>query len=111
MSHTIREKQKLLARVRRIVTELAPTFQRYRAEEDPDWSAWASLPVEEIQRRLVGLRAALIHEIKAIRPGDLSRIGVHSSFGRMSLNLWVEFFLVHEAHHLYIVLQRLREQS
>jgi DinB superfamily len=111
IAHVGRYHEIFLVRVRRIVTELAPTFQRYRAEEDPDWPAWASLPVEEIERRLAALRPALIHEIKAIRPGDLSRVGVHSLFGRMSLNLWVEFFLVHEAHHLYIALQRIREQS
>jgi hypothetical protein len=28
----------------------------------------------------------------------------------MALSLWLEFFLVHEAHHLYVILQRLREQ-
>jgi hypothetical protein len=34
-------------------------------------------------------------------------VGIHPLFGEMSLALWVEFFLLHEAHHLYIVMTRL----
>jgi hypothetical protein len=39
---------------------------------------------------------------------DFARTGVHPKFGAMSLSLWLEFFLVHEAHHLYVVLQLVR---
>jgi hypothetical protein len=29
----------------------------------------------------------------------------------MNVPLWLEFFLLHEAHHLYAILFRLRESS
>lgn len=111
LAHMARYHEVFLARARRILAEPAPQFPRYRAEEDPDWPAWVSLPIEEIRRRLFILRDELIREIQAIRPEDLSRIGEHSTFGEMPLDLWLEFFLVHEAHHLYATLQRIREQS
>jgi hypothetical protein len=36
----------------------------------------------------------------ALQPLDYTRVGIHSSFGEIALGLWLEFFLVHEAHHL-----------
>jgi hypothetical protein len=31
----------------------------------------------------------------------LSRKGFHPSFGALTIPQWLEFFLLHEAHHLY----------
>jgi hypothetical protein len=42
---------------------------------------------------------------------DFERTGVHPKFGEMTLSQWLEFFLVHEAHHLYVVLQLVRTIS
>ena len=38
----------------------------------------------------------------------MNRVGVHPVFGLMTIPLWLEFFLLHEAHHLYVVLHRVR---
>jgi len=65
---------------------------------------------EEIRTGLVALRLNLIDKITALQPLDYNRTGIHSSFGEMTLALWLEFFLIHEAHHLYVILQRLLEQ-
>jgi hypothetical protein len=54
------------------------------------------------------LRKQLVERIKALTPEQLPRSGIHSRFGEMSLALWIEFFLVHEGHHLYVILQRVR---
>ena len=45
----------------------------------------------------------------ALTPEQLRRTGVHAKFGPMDVPRWLEFFLVHEAHHLYVSLQRLAE--
>ena len=97
-----------MARVDRILAEAAPRFPRYRAEEDLEWPSWQSLPIETVTRRLTTLRGDLIRKIGAIAPDDFSRVGVHPAFGEMTLTEWLEFFLVHEGHHLYIILQRVR---
>ena len=45
-----------------------------------------------------------------LRPNlaQLARTGVHPTLGEMALPLWIEFFLLHEAHHLYVVMKRAR---
>jgi uncharacterized damage-inducible protein DinB len=110
LAHLGRYHEIFLDRLHRILTEPSPKFTRYRAEEDPGWQEWVSRPFEEIRTRVVALRLNLIDKISALQPCDYNRTGVHSAFGEMTLSLWLEFFLVHEAHHLYVILQRLHEQ-
>lgn len=111
LAHIGRYHELFLERLDRILTERSPQFTRYRAEEDPGWQEWASRPYDEIRRRLPALRRKLVDGIERIQASDYERPGIHSSFGEMSLRLWLEFFLAHEAHHLYVILQRLREQQ
>jgi DinB superfamily len=110
LAHLGRYHEIFLERVRRILTETSPQFPRYRAEEDPGWQEWASRPFEDVRNQLAALRQKLIDRIASLQPSDYARVGIHSAFGEMSLSLWLEFFLIHEAHHLYVLLQRLRER-
>jgi uncharacterized damage-inducible protein DinB len=110
LAHIGRYHEIFLERVRRILAETSPQFARYRAEDDPGWQEWASKPFEEVRNQLSALRMNLIDTIAGLQASDYARVGVHSAFGEMTLSLWVEFFLVHEAHHLYVILQRIRER-
>src|ERR1700719_2174594 len=110
LAHIGRYHEIFLERVRRILAETSPQFARYRAEEDPGWQEWASKPFEEVRNQLTALRLRVIDKIAGLQAADYARVGIHSTFGEMTLSLWLEFFLVHEAHHLYVILQRIRER-
>jgi uncharacterized damage-inducible protein DinB len=108
LAHIARVSELFLGRVRRILSEDGPALLQYRAEDDPEWPAWAALYTDEVLRRLVSLRSELLRMVGGFTPADLARTGVHSRFGAMPLTLWIEFFLLHEAHHLYTILKRAR---
>ena len=110
LAHIGRYHEIFLERLRRILVETSPQFARYRAEEDPGWQEWASKPLEVVRSQLTALRLKLIDRIAGLQASDYTRVGIHSSFEEMTLSLWLEFFLVHEAHHLYVILQRIRER-
>ena len=110
LAHLARYHQILLERIDRMLTEQAPAFGRYRAEEDPEWPAWTSLPTPQLLVRISSMRAKLMARLRSLSEEDFERTGVHPKFGEMSLSLWLEFFLVHEAHHLYVVLQLVRRK-
>ena len=105
LAHVARQQQIFLGRVDRILREEIPVLPRYSAEEDPEWEHWRGLAYKEVAAELAAGREKLIARFKALSDTDYQRTGVHSKFGEMSLALWLEFFLVHEAHHLYAVLQ------
>jgi hypothetical protein len=107
LAHLARHHAVCLERLQRILSEHAPQFERYRAEEDAAWPAWAGLPIEEVLGWLKVLREEIIGLAKGLTEAAASRIGIHPLFGEMSLALWLEFFLLHEAHHLYVVMTQL----
>lgn len=111
LAHLGRYHEIFLDRLDRILTEDRPSLGRYRAEEDPGAPAWFSLPTAEVLDRMRQLRAQLVQRVANLEPGDWRRSAIHPAFGEMSLHLWLEFFLVHEGHHLYSLLRRLRERS
>ena len=99
LAHLARHHEVFLERVRRIL------------EEDPQWPKWAALPTDEVLRRLKKFRSDLITLVKSLSPDQLSRIGLHPTFGEMTIPDWIEFFLLHEAHHLYVITTRIRSAS
>ena len=108
LAHLARHHAVVLDRVRKVLAEDRPTLPRYAAEEDAEWPAWAALPLEEILARLTALRAELLAIVSGLTDAQLARTGVHPTLGEMALPLWIEFFLLHEAHHLYVVMKRAR---
>jgi uncharacterized damage-inducible protein DinB len=108
LAHLARYHEIFLERLRRILREDRPQLARYRAEDDPEWPGWAELSTEEVLKRIHTLRRDLIALIQSLSPDQLARAGVHPALGPMDIPLWIEFFLLHEAHHFYVVMQRVR---
>jgi hypothetical protein len=90
-----------LERLERIPTEETPRVGRYRAEDDPDWPGWSGLSLDDTLQRLKDVRQRLIAWVKTLTPEQITRTGLHPSFGAMTIPQWLDFFLLHEAHHLY----------
>jgi hypothetical protein len=108
LAHLARHHEVMLDRVRKVLAEDRPRLPRYAAEEDAEWPAWAALPVDEVRRRLLELRTELTARVCGLDEEQLRRKAVHPVLGEMALPLWIEFFLLHEAHHLYVVMKRAR---
>jgi hypothetical protein len=111
LAHLARYHQVFLERIDCILNEQAPVLGRYRAEQDPEWRKWQEMPATQVLANLSSLRTKLMARLRSLSEQDFERTGVHPKFGEMSLSLWLEFFLVHEAHHLYVVLQLVRSKS
>jgi hypothetical protein len=111
LAHLARHHDVFLVRLRRILAEDGPDLGRYRAEEDPEWPAWRELPVEEALARLRARRAELVALVDALGPAELARAGRHPVLGPMTVPLWLEFLLLHEAHHLYVIFGLVRRPS
>lgn len=108
LGHLARYHEIFLERIDRILNEDRPVFSRYRAEEDPVWEVWQQRTYRDLVDRLAALREQLVLKLKSLSAQDFERVGVHPKFGEMRLSQWLEFFLVHEAHHLYLIFQQVR---
>jgi hypothetical protein len=109
LAHLARHAHVFLERLHRIVAEDRPRLARYRAEDDPEWPAWQRLSLAQAVGRLHEVRQRLLAWVHGLPPGAEGRIGIHPTFGEMALDRWLEFFLVHEGHHLYVAMVRIGE--
>ena len=108
LAHLARYQEIFLNRVEKILQEDKPAFAAYRAEQDPEWSTWQRLSSKEVLARMTSSREQLLARLRSLSDDEYARVGFHLRFGEMSLALWIEFFLAHEGHHLYAVLQQVR---
>lgn len=108
LAHLARYHEIFLERVERILQQENPVLSIYRAEQDPEWEAWKGLAYKEVLARIAASREKIIARLKSLSADDYTRTGVHPRFGEMTLALWLEFFLAHEGHHVYAVLQQVR---
>jgi uncharacterized damage-inducible protein DinB len=107
VAHLARHADVFLGRLDRLVREERPRLGLYRPEEDPEWPSWRSLSLDEALRRVRDARARLIAWVDGLSEGQARRVGIHPVLGEMDVGRWVEFFLMHEAHHLYSAMRRL----
>jgi uncharacterized damage-inducible protein DinB len=101
LAHLARHHSVFHDRLERLLAEDRPQLGRYRAEEDPKWPEWSRLPLDEIVERLRSLRRRLVERVRSLTPAQVARTALHPTFGEMGLSEWLDFFLLHEAHHLY----------
>jgi DinB superfamily len=106
LAHLARHHEVFLERIERILREDRPSLDRYRAEQDPAWPAWQTRDADSVLAGLRELRSRLVARLAAASVAEMARTAVHPRFGEMSLLGWTEFFLLHEAHHLYVALGR-----
>jgi hypothetical protein len=111
LAHLARYHEIMSERIDRIQREDEPRLDRYKAEDDPAWPRWQALPLAAVTAELAARRAALLAQIDALPPSGLARRGVHPVLGALPLSLFLEFFLLHEAHHLYTAMPLLRSPA
>jgi hypothetical protein len=108
IAHLARHQALFLGRVQQILDEHEPPMSPYRAERDEEWPEWRQRPLAEIVARLHADRRTLADVVEGLSEGQLARVGVHGAFGAMPLATWLEFFLAHAGHHLYVAFTRAR---
>ena len=92
-----------IKRTRRMLDENNPLFERYTAEGDPLFLDNCSKSTREIMQDLITTRKEMAAGLITFTENDLKKMGEHPVFGKMNLLQWMNFFLLHEAHHLFTI--------
>jgi len=109
VAHLARYQELMPERIRKLLLEENPHFERYEAGKDPRFSYWCKMEWWALWSGLVAGRQELTKLLTDLRPADIDRTAVHPLYGAIPIPFWVEFFLIHEAHHLYAILQLVGE--
>ncbi len=96
-------------RLQRIVNEENPQIERYSAEADPFFYDNCTKTTREIMQDLISTRRILIDKVHSLKEEEILRTGVHPVLGKMNIIFWLNFFLLHEAHHLFTIFKLVPE--
>jgi hypothetical protein len=99
------------SRIDRIGSETEPAFERYVAESDPLFLVYLSQSLTDLTRSIITHGAAITMKLKGLREDEWQRAGWHPKYGRMTLVEWTEFYLLHEAHHLFTLFMLVRDPA
>ena len=92
-----------IARVKEILKGNNPVFHRYTAETDPLFHDYCGKITHEVMKDLLGTRKDMAAVLLSFKQEDFLKPGEHPVFGKMTLLQWLNFFLLHEAHHLFTI--------
>ncbi|HEV7780338.1 MAG TPA: DinB family protein [Chitinophagaceae bacterium] len=90
-----------ISRVKQMLETNEPSFPRYSAETDPLFADNCGRSSREIMQDLLTVRKDMSAAMLSFTPSDLLKTGTHPFFGKMTILQWLNFFLLHEAHHLF----------
>jgi DinB superfamily len=96
-------------RLKKIAGEPAPVFDRYVAENDPHFTACLQRSPVALFDDIDSGRAAILSALEAGGETLLSKTGLHTRYGLLTGKEWIEFFLLHEAHHLFVLFQLVQD--
>jgi len=90
-----------IQRIEAIFANQKPQFAAYKAENDPWFYVYLEKSLRELAEDIKRTRFIIIGLLEAAGDEQLQYWGGHAKYGRLSLADWVEFFLLHEGHHLF----------
>jgi len=92
-----------LQRVRKMGQEQGLSFERYVADNDPAFHESYKKTLKELLDDIDTQRFLIINHLTALPEQTLRCTGRHLKFGLLTIVEWAEFFLLHEAHHLFSI--------
>jgi hypothetical protein len=90
-----------LDRINLILADDNMVFERYKAENDPEFESWRQYDLSTLLNKLDEDRINIFDTIAYLTPAELGKTGVHKKYGTLTITEWTEFFLLHEAHHIF----------
>ena len=92
-------------RMQKILKEESPAFDRYTEETDDAFPSWQKKSRGELLESISTERKKITLMSSSLRSEELVRAGTHPRFGKLTIIDWMEFFLLHEAHHVFTIFQ------
>lgn len=103
MAHLAKYQKLFIERLDKILISDLPEFEPYNAEIDLEFDRWIQKSPDILLTEINADRRILTIRIESLTENDLQRVGLHATYGKLNLSDWLQFFLLHEAHHLFTI--------
>ena len=109
IAHLAAYQHVFIIRLNRIGQESCPAFDRYVAENDPLFPGVLNTSLAALLDDIDGRRALIFSMLEDGGEALLAKTGLHPRYGLLTVKQWTEFFLLHEALHLFTLFQLLAD--
>jgi len=103
IAHLAAYQPMFLARLERMAAEDAPSFERYVAEKDPSFPDYLNISLPSLLDLISASATQITIRLTSLGDTGLLRTGLHPRYGNLTVPQWAQFYLLHEAHHLYTI--------
>ena len=103
IAHLAAYQPAFMERLKRIEKEESPLFERYVAENDPKFHECCEMDLHQLNEFLFTHRFLISNHLSTLSEASSRKIGRHPLYGELTIPKWVEFFLLHESHHLFTI--------
>ncbi|OQP45656.1 hypothetical protein A4R26_09130 [Niastella populi] len=111
VAHLVSYQPVFLQRMQIIQQENDPLFGRYIADNDPAFIADCKRPLSELLDGLRSQRTDITNYLFGLTDASVRKTGRHPKYGLLTIAEWTEFFLLHEAHHLFSIFMLTRSTA
>jgi len=101
IAHLVIYQPVFIGRVHQMLKGNTPVFSAYRADNEPDFIEARGWSLPDLLSKLNGNRRQILELITNLPDDQLLLKGTHPKYGTLTIPEWTEFFLLHEAHHLF----------
>jgi len=105
IAHLAKYQPVFIDRLRKIIALDNPGFEVYKAENDDEFEIYCAFTTYELLKKISADREVIYQLFHHLPSDKLQRTGIHPKFGKLTVPEWMEFFLLHESHHLYTIFQ------
>jgi uncharacterized damage-inducible protein DinB len=105
IAHLARYQVIFIGRMQQILDTPGVQFGAYKGDEDSEFPAYQLTSLNDLLRGYDVNRAKILALLNGLSDEELALTGVHSRYGTLNITQWAEFFVLHEAHHLFSIFQ------
>lgn len=98
-----------IRKTKEILTGQTPAFSVDTPDTDPLFLENCKKSMREIMQDMLAIRKQMTAEMHGFPDTDLAKKGTHPVYGTLTLAEWINFFLLHEAHHLFVIFKQSAE--
>jgi len=103
IAHIVAYQPVFLERMHLVAQKDNPQFERYTADNDPHFHECMTWSLKELLEDFSTQRFLINNHMAQLSETTLRRQGIHPLYGNFSISQWADFFLLHEAHHLFTI--------
>lgn len=111
IAHLGRYNEVFFERMQQIQNKNNPEIEKYKADEEPGFIEWCNKPFELVFADFYSSRETLIKFFDLLSDKQLKKAGIHPVYGELTTEQWIEFFLLHEAHHYLTIFKLVHEKK